>query len=262
MVMRVEEVLWVTTLRELARYCDELLSVSRFQDAAVNGVQVEGRPEVHRLATAVSVSRQTIGEALAWGADALLVHHGLLWGDRPMRITGPLRQRLRLLLQNDLSLLAYHLPLDGHPELGNNARFASALQLEPIEPFAPISGIPIGLVAESSPPRPLPRLLQQIRERTGREPILLPGGPGEVRRVAVLTGSGAAGLLEAAELGCQALLTGEARETTMALARELGVSVIVAGHEATERLGVQALGHHLAEQFGLATVFLHDPNPI
>ncbi len=252
----------MVSLRELTRYCDEVLETSRFRDAAVNGVQVEGRTEVQRLATAVSASRQTISEALAWGADVLLVHHGLLWGDRLGPLTGVLCQRLRLLLKNDLSLLAYHLPLDAHPELGNNALLARSLGLDPVEPFAPVSGVPIGFVAESSTPQPLVRLLDHLRELTGREPLVLPGGPGEVRRVAVLTGSGASALPEAAELGCQVLLTGEARETTMALARELGVTVIAAGHEATERLGVQALGRHVAERFGLETVFLHDPNPV
>ena len=250
------------SLRELTRYCDELLEIARFRDAAVNGVQVEGRAEVRRLATAVSASRQTISEARAWGADALLVHHGLLWGDRLGPITGVIRQRLRLLLADDLSLLAYHLPLDAHPELGNNTLLARSLQLDPIEPFALVSGVPIGFVAESSAPRPLVHLIDQVRELTGREPLVLPGGPAEVRRVAVLSGSGASALPEAAELGCQALLTGEARETTMALARELGVTVIAAGHEATERLGVQALGRHLAERFELETTFLHDPNPV
>lgn len=262
MVAQVREVAPVISLRELARYCDEVLDVARFRDASVNGVQVEGRAEIRRLATAVSASRQTISEALAWGADALLVHHGVLWGDRLGPITGVLRGRLRLLLANDLNLLAYHLPLDAHPELGNNALLARSLQLDPVEPFALVSGVPIGFIAESSSPRPLARLVEQVRELTGRDPLVLPGGPAEVRRVAVLSGSGASALPEAAELGCQALLTGEARETTMALARELGVTVIAAGHEATERLGVQALGQHLAERFELETTFLHDPNPV
>lgn len=252
----------MVALRELARYCDELLLSDRFRDAAVNGVQVEGRGEVQRLATAVSASERTIAEALAWGADALLVHHGLLWGERMGPITGVTRRRLRLLLANDLTLLAYHLPLDAHPELGNNALLARALQLEPAEPFALVSGMPIGLVAHAEPSRPLAAFIQQVRQVVDREPLVLPGGPPDVRRVGVVTGSGTSALAEAAERECDVLVTGEARETTMALARELGVTVVAAGHEATERLGVQALGNHLADTFSLTTVFLHDPNPV
>lgn len=249
-------------LGELVRYCDRLLECSRFRDAATNGLQVEGRSVVRRLAVAVSANRATIERAISWDADALLVHHGLFWGESARAVTGVLRQRLRPLLVHDVSLLAYHLPLDAHPELGNNAQLAFALGLEPVEPFAEIAGNSIGWIARAEPPRPLRDLIAVIEQHTDRAPTVLPGGPETVRRVAILTGSGASALGEAAERGCDVLLTGEARETTMALARELGITVIAAGHEATERLGVQALARHLAATFGLETTFLHDPNPI
>ncbi|MCX7623038.1 MAG: Nif3-like dinuclear metal center hexameric protein [Thermomicrobium sp.] len=249
-------------LHELVRYCDEVLEARRFRDAATNGLQVEGRSPVRRLAVAVSANRATIERAIEWDADALLVHHGLFWGDGLRAVTGFVRQRLRPLLAADVSLIAYHLPLDAHPELGNNAQLAFALGLEPVEPFAEVAGTPIGWIARATEPRALDELTAAVERQTERRPLVLGGGPPVVRRIAILSGSGASALQEAAAAGCDALLTGEARETTMALARELGVSVIVAGHEATERLGVQALARHLKATFGLEIAFLHDPNPI
>ncbi|MCX2727552.1 Nif3-like dinuclear metal center hexameric protein [Thermomicrobium sp. 4228-Ro] len=249
-------------LRDLVRYCDQLLESSRFRDAATNGVQVEGRTAVRRLAVAVSANRATIERAVAWDADVLLVHHGLFWGDGLRSLTGIVRERLRPLLVHEVSLIAYHLPLDAHPELGNNAQLAFALGLEPAEPFAQVAGQPIGWVARANEPRSLDELVAAVQQCTGRPPIVLSGGPPVVRQVAILSGSGASALEEAAALGCEAFLTGEARETTMALARELGVTVIVGGHEATERLGVQALARHLSSAFGLEITFLHDPNPL
>jgi dinuclear metal center YbgI/SA1388 family protein len=249
-------------LHELVRYCNQLLEASRFRDAATNGLQVEGRATVRRLAVAVSANRATIERAVAADADALLVHHGLFWGDGWRALTGIVRQRVRPLLVHEVSLIAYHLPLDAHPELGNNAQLALALGLEPIQPFAEVAGVPIGWIAQASETRHLEELVAAVEALTERQPVVLPGGRSAVRRVAILSGSGASALDEAATYECDVLLTGEARETTMALARELGVTVIVAGHEATERLGVQALARHLAATFGLEVTFLHDPNPI
>ncbi len=249
-------------LHELVRYCDQLLDTSRFRDAATNGLQVEGRPTVRRLAVAVSANRATIERAIAWDADVLLVHHGLFWGDGLRSVSGIARERLRPLLVHEVSLVAYHLPLDAHAELGNNAQLAFALGLEPVEPFAQVAGQPIGWVAQAAEPRTFEDIVRTVAHHTERQPIVLPGGPPVVRRVAILSGSGASALEEAASLGCEVLLTGEARETTMALARELGISVIVGGHEATERLGVQALARHLSATFGLEVAYLHDPNPI
>jgi dinuclear metal center YbgI/SA1388 family protein len=249
-------------MNDIVDFCADFLDIARFRDAAVNGLQVEGGPEVHRLATTVSVSREVISDALAWKADALLVHHGLLWGQRLGPIIGPLRTRLRLLLANDLNLLAYHLPLDAHPEVGNNAQLARALGLSVAEPFAEIDGQFIGAIATSTEPVPLLDLIGQVIEITDREPIVLEGGPRDVQRVAILSGSGSFAVDQAASADCQVLLTGDARESTMAMAREIGVTIIAAGHEATERMGVQALGNLLSQRYCLEERFLNDPNPI
>ncbi len=250
-------------LSELVRYCDQLLEATRFRDAATNGLQVEGRAVVRRLAVAVSANRSTIERAIEADADALLVHHGLFWGDGLRSVTGIARARLRPLLVHEVSLIAYHLPLDAHPEFGNNAQLAFALGLEPAEPFAEVGGTPIGWIATvPGAPQTLDQFLAAVERLTERRPVVLTGGPRLIRRVAIVSGSGASTLADAAAAGCDVLLTGEGRETTMALARELGVTVLLAGHEATERLGVQALARHLSALFGLETVFLHDPNPV
>lgn len=248
--------------KDIINFCNEYLDIGRFRDAGVNGLQVEGRPTIQRLAVAVSISREVISAAVAFKADAILVHHGLLWGQRSGPITGPFRARLRFLFAHDLNLLAYHLPLDAHPEIGNNALLARALGLTVAEPFAQVDGQYIGYIASAPKPVPLLDLIGQVIEITEREPIVLEGGPREVQRVAILTGSGAFALDEAAAAGCQVLLTGDARESTMALARELGVTAIAAGHEATERAGVRALSDLLSQRFGIEVRFVNTPNPI
>lgn len=247
---------------ELVRYCDRVLETGRFRDMATNGLQVEGRRPIRRLAVAVSATQRTIAEAIAHEADLLLVHHGLFWADGVRAITGVLAHRLRPLLVHEINLVAYHLPLDAHPELGNNAQLAIALGLELVEPFAEVYGVPVGWIAFANPPMSQDELITRVTHITERTPLLLPGGPPSITRVAILSGSGSSALSEAAERGCDLLLTGEARETTMALARELGISVLVAGHEATERLGVQALAKHLSQSFGLESIFIPDPNPL
>ena len=247
---------------EIVNYCNEYLDVDRFRDAGINGLQVEGGPGIQRLAAAVSISREVISSAVALRAEAILVHHGLLWGQRSGPINGPFRARLRFLLANDLNLIAYHLPLDAHPEIGNNVLLARALRLTVTKPFAPVDGQFIGCIASAPNPVPLLDLIGQVIEITEQEPIILRGGPREVRRVGILSGSGVFAIDEAVAAGCQALLTGDARESTMALARELGITVIAAGHEATERVGVRALMELLSERFGIEVHFVNTPNPI
>ncbi|MDI3340659.1 MAG: Nif3-like dinuclear metal center hexameric protein [Sphaerobacter sp.] len=247
---------------DIVTFCAGFLAVDEFRDAAINGLQVEGRRSVERIAVAVSASQHTIEAALAWGADALLVHHGLLWGERLGPIVGPLRYRLKGLLAADLNLLAYHLPLDAHSEIGNNARLAAALGLNVVDRCAEVHGQPIGVIATPAEPTALTEIVARLAGVTEREPLVLAGGPPLVGRVAIVSGSGYAALDEAAAAGCDALLTGDVRESTMALARELGVTVVAGGHEATERLGVQALAEVLEQEFGVETRFLPDPNPV
>ncbi len=252
----------MVSARELIEFCSTTLDATRFRDAAINGLQVEGNPLVRRIATAVSVNEWIIRGAVDWNADMLLVHHGLLWGERTDAIQGPFRTRLHLLLEADMTLAAYHLPLDAHATLGNNALLVKRLGLSMTQPFAEIAGQPIGFTAASASGIELDELAHRVEDVTSRKPSVLPGGPTHVERVAVVSGSGYSTLEEAATLGCHALVTGDVREPTMALARELHVSVIAGGHEATERLGVQALADLLTATFQIETRFFSDPNPI
>lgn len=249
---------------ELIAWCEDRLRGPAFRDAGVNGLQVEGATEVRKLAAAVSTSLVTIDAALAWGADALLVHHGLLWGGELGPINGVFARRLRRLFAADLNLIAYHLPLDAHPEIGNNALLAAAAGYERTGRFASIGGEPLGVIGERMDGETLEGLSRGLTTLTGREPTIVGGlEPGTgVRRVGFLSGSGYGSLEEARAYGCRALVTGDIREPTMSEARELEIAVIAAGHEATERLGVQALARELAARFDLETPFISDPNPI
>jgi dinuclear metal center YbgI/SA1388 family protein len=251
----------------LIGYCDERLRATAFQDAGVNGLQVEGRAEIRRLAVAVSTSRVTLSHAVEWDADALLVHHGILWGGRLGPLTGILAARLRLLFQHDLNLIAYHLPLDAHPEVGNNVLLARALGLDPsidADRFGFVGNEPLGIVGGAAPARTVAEIAAALRQVTDREPVLVgetvPSNP--VRRAGILSGSGSSAVQEVVELGCQLLVTGDVREPTMAEAREHGIAVLAGGHEATERLGVQALARELADRFDVETRFIADPNPV
>lgn len=256
---------WSVVSRDaILNYCDERLSATDFQDVAVNGLQVSGSQDIARLAVAVSTSAQTIDAAANWGADALLVHHGLLWGSRLQPLVGVLAERLRLLFQHDINLIAYHLPLDAHEEIGNCALLADRVGYQPTGRFASIGGQPLGVIGTRDDDITLPDLLATLQRELDRVPTTV----GDVNldspisRVGFLTGSGYSAVEEARQLGCQALVTGDVREPTMAEARELGISVIAAGHEATERFGVQALANEIHQKFGIETRFFPDPNPV
>lgn len=249
---------------DLTGWADQRLRVPAFADVAVNGLQIAGRTEVTRLADAVSTSQHTLREAVAWSADALLVHHGLLWGSRSGPITGVFAERLRLVLANDLNLIAYHLPLDGHPEIGNCALLAREAGYEAAGRFALVGGEPLGVIGVRDEPQTVGELLETLAAITEREPLAVGAVDTrpELSRVGFLTGSGYSALDEAVAAGCDALVTGDVRESTMAEARESGLVVVAAGHEATERLGVQALAAELSGEFGLETRFIPDPNPV
>lgn len=243
---------------DLVDYTGRLLEVSRFRDYCPNGLQVEGRVETRTIATAVTASLAVLERAVAAGADTLLVHHGYFWKNEPLAVTGPRKARLALLLRNELNLLAYHLPLDAHPELGNNAALARRLDLRLDGWFADQA-----IAAWGAPTQPLTlgEFARKVGERLARPPLVI-GGERALRRIAWCTG-GAQDLLAAAvDLGVDAYLTGEASERTVHLARETGVAFLAAGHHATERYGVQALGAHLAERFGLEHLFLDEENPV
>lgn len=246
-------------LSELQDYNASLLQTGQFKDYCPNGVQVEGRPEVLRIATAVTASKQVLDEAIAWGADAILVHHGYFWRNEDACITGVKKQRIAQLLKNEVSLLAYHLPLDAHAELGNNAQLGKLLGLVAQGRFGDQG---IAYTGTLEYPLTLASFSQQVALRLQRTPQVIGEGTRVLRRVAWCSG-GAQGYFEAAiAQGVDAYLTGEISEQNFHLANETGVAFIAAGHHATERPGIQALGAHLAERFGLQHRFFDQNNPI
>ena len=246
-------------LNELRDYNASLLQTSLFKDYCPNGIQVEGRTEVRRIATGVTASQQVLDEAIAWGADAILVHHGYFWRNEDATIVGIKKRRIAQLLRNDVSLLAYHLPLDAHAELGNNAQLGKLLGLVPDGRFGEQNIAWSGALEQ---PQTLAQFTRQIDHALQRAPQVIGDASRSIKRVAWCSG-GAQGCFEAAiALGADAYITGEISEQNYHLARENGVAFIAAGHHATERYGIQALGEHLAGRFGLEHRFFDQDNPI
>ena len=239
------------------RMLDDLLSPARFRDYCPNGLQVEGREQIGLVVTGVTASLALLEAALAAGADAIVVHHGLFWKGDDMRVTGPKKRRLELLLKNGLNLYGYHLPLDAHPELGNNAQLARQLGFAITGRFAEQE---IGFLGEV-PETTAQALADAVGTRLARPALLVGDGGRKVAKVAWCTG-GAQGYFEGAiAAGCDLFLSGEISEQTTHLARESGVPYIAAGHHATERYGVQALGRYLEEQGGVRHQFIDIDNP-
>ncbi|MCU0293533.1 MAG: Nif3-like dinuclear metal center hexameric protein [Thermoanaerobaculaceae bacterium] len=248
---------------QLVAYLDDLLDVDDVQDASLNGLQVSGRPEIRRLATAVSASAELFVQAAAWGADAVLVHHGLLWrDDEPPRLVGSFRERVRLLLDNDLSLLAYHLPLDRHPVHGHAAVLARGLGLDRLERFGYFSGVALGFAGVFGDPITVEDLTARVSKACGQEPQVFAGGPPMVASVGIVTGGAPHGFDEAVTDGLDAYITGEAREWVLHRAAEDGVHYIAAGHYASERFGLWSLGEFLTRRQGLEVQFFDFPNPV
>lgn len=249
------------TLSQLVGAADQLLQPQLFQDYCPNGLQVEGRAEVRRLVSGVTASRALLEAAIADGADAVFVHHGYFWKGEDPRVVGMKRERLALLLRHDISLLVYHLPLDAHPTLGNNAQLAQRLGIEITGGLQPDSPRPIGNVGRLAAPLPLERFGERVMQQLGRQPLLVRGGDRPIETVAWCTGGGQSYIEQAAALGVDAFLTGEVSEQTVHVARELGIHFIAAGHHATERYGAQAVGARLAEQLGIGHRFIDIDNP-
>ena len=247
------------TLAALESYCNRLLDAGAFADYCPNGVQVDaGTGDIRRLLTGVTASQALIDAALERQADLLLVHHGFFWKGEPETLTGMKGRRIRTLMQGSVNLLAYHLPLDAHPEFGNNRQLGLRLGLDQC---AALEG---GLLWQAELPEPESpdQLAQRITAALQRTPLHLPGGPQRIRRVGWCSG-GAQGLIEqAAAAGLDAFISGEVSEQTLHQARELGIHYFAAGHHATERYGVQALGAHLEREFGLEHQFLDLNNPV
>ena len=241
---------------EIVGYANELLEIERFPEFAPQGLQVVGSAEVTSIACGVSCSRELFERAVGLGADFVLVHHGLFWRNEPLVVDARLRGRLEALFRGDASLVAYHLALDAHPTLGNNAQLAARIGATTVGPFGGVGqGCTIDAVS-------VDELAARVDEAVGRAPLVLRGGDGPIERLAVSTGAAGHDLVQAAHEGYDALLTGEPEEPSAATARELGIHLIAGGHHATERFGVQALAGHLAERFDLEWEFVEIDNPV
>jgi dinuclear metal center YbgI/SA1388 family protein len=250
-------------LASILEELDRLLDPASFEDHAPNGLQVPGKPEITTVATGVSAGLELFERAAAASAELVLVHHGLFWEGQPRALSPGLAARLRVLLAADINLVAYHLPLDAHPEVGNNALIAEGLGCDHRTPFGVHRGREIGFVAGFSEDGvPAPELFERVGSLTGREPLVFDSGPPHVRQLGIVSGGAAGDLQPAIDAGLDAFLTGEPAEPVMAQAREAGVHFIAAGHYATETFGVRRLGELVAERFGVTHEFIDVPNPV
>ena len=257
----------------LTDFCDEYLSAAAFKDYAPNGLQVDGGRPIQRIVTGVTACEALIDAAIADRADAILVHHGYFWKGEPAPITGMKGQRIRKLMQHGISLIGYHLPLDAHPRIGNNAKLAELLDMTIIGALYPSESHPVGNIATCTPQN-AQSLITQITDALGRLPLHISahyqtsdtdGYNGQnnrpIERVGICTGGAQDMIEQAALMGCDAFISGEISERTTHIARELGIDYFACGHHATERGGIQALGDVIAQQFGLAVTFIDIDNP-
>jgi dinuclear metal center YbgI/SA1388 family protein len=247
-----------TTRDGLVAYLDDYLAIMDIPDASPNGLQVQGRARVGKLAFAVDASVQTIRAAVKSRADMLIVHHGLFWGTH-QQIVGNLYKRIAALIKADLSLYAVHLPLDCHQEIGNNVELARLLDLKVVGRFGDYHGVIIGTLAHCEKPLRRERLTDNINKRLEVEVDLLPFGPAEVRNVGIISGEAAKFAEDARRSGCDTLITGESSHTAYHMAKEAGINVIYGGHYATETVGLRALAEHLRQTLNLSCKFISAP---
>ncbi|MDR3433900.1 MAG: type 2 GTP cyclohydrolase I [Rouxiella aceris] len=242
---------------ELENIINQKLAVASFQDYAPNGLQVEGAHQVKRIVTGVTASQKLLDAAVAHQADTLIVHHGYFWKNEPAAVRGIKRKRLKTLLLNDINLYGYHLPLDAHPQLGNNAQLAQLFGIEvlgEVMPLVPYGDLPAAVSPDS--------LRQTIEQQLGRQVLhSAEGGPERIRRLAWCSGGGQGFIQQAADFGVDAFITGEVSEQTIHIAREMGLHFFAVGHHASERYGVKALGEWLAAEYGLEVSFIDIDNP-
>ncbi len=253
----------MASLHTILEHLAELLRPSDFDDFGPNGLQVPGREQVETVVTGVSASAELFTRARAEDADLVLVHHGLFWAGPPRPLDRAAKRRLQLLFDADMSLAAYHLPLDSHLEHGNNALLAAAVGCSGWDGFAAHRGATIG-VAGRFPGDGIPpgELVSRVRAATDREPLAFTDGPDRVRTVGIVSGAGADYLEDAIAAGLDAFVTGEPIERVMTRTREAGVHFLAAGHYATETFGVRRIGDLVAARFGVRHVFVDVPNPI
>jgi dinuclear metal center YbgI/SA1388 family protein len=247
---------------ELIAFLDDLLESPGRPDYGPNGLQVPGTEEVELVVTGVSAHRELFEQAAAAGAQMVLCHHGIFWGEEAGPVTEQLKARLKLLFDNDMTLAAYHLPLDAHPEVGNNALICKGLGLERGAPFGEAKGAPIGWVGTTPEPLSIGELVERSTTLFGSAPLVFESGPAEIRRVGIVSGGGSSILDEAIALRLDAFVTGEPTEHVMADAREGGIHFLACGHYASETFGIRRLGELLAERFGVEHRFIEIPNPI
>lgn len=247
----------------LVAACDQELKASGFKDYTLNGLQVQGRSEIKRLLSGVTACQALLDEAVEWQADAIVVHHGYFWKNEPVALTGMKQRRIRTLLANDINLLAYHLPLDAHPVLGNNAQLAKRFDWQFERCLDGALGEGLLWMGHTVEPCRLATLEAQVATVLNRPPLTIESASGarEIDKIAWCTGGAQDMILQAAEGGAQAFVSGEISERTTHLAREMGIHYLAAGHHATERYGVEALGNWLAARFGIEHRFVDIDNP-
>lgn len=246
---------------EMEKYLALTLDINRFRDYCPNGLQVQGRDRIRRLVTGVTASLALLEQAVEAGADAVLVHHGYFWRGEDARVVGQKHRRLKVLLANDINLFAYHLPLDMHEQMGNNAQLARQLGLLPASRFGEDGIGWLGRPADDAI-RTVGQLADRINAALGREPLVIGDREAPLGPVGWCTGAAQGYLGDAAAAGASTYLSGEISEPTVHLARESGIAYLACGHHATERYGVQALGQHLADVFGMEHRFIDIPNPV
>ncbi len=243
-------------VKDLNNYLNTLLQPERFSDYCPNGLQVEGKPEINKIVTGVTASMNLLKAAQKSNADAILVHHGYFWRGESLPITGIKKQRVQYLLQHDINLFAYHLPLDMQPELGNNVMLAKQLGL------SVKSWVDMLALVDLEKPQTLQSFVELVNEKLNRKAIVIGDLTKPIKRIALCTGAAQGYIEQAVAAGVDVYLSGEISEQTVHVARETNVSYISAGHHATERYGIQALGEHLAQKFGLIHEFIDCENPI
>jgi dinuclear metal center YbgI/SA1388 family protein len=250
-------------ITQLVDHLDRLLAIDAFRDYGPNGLQVPGPTQVQTVVTGVSANGPLIDAAVARGADLVVVHHGLFWRGDPQQITPILHRRLKPLFDHDVALAAYHLPLDAHPELGNNALLGRALGGVDQQPFAEHDGQAIGVRVTFDPPLEVEQLAARVRAAVGgREPLVIAAGPAQIRTLGIVSGAATDDVDQAIALGLDAFLTGEPAERAFSIATDAGIHFLAAGHHATETFGVRALGEVLQRDFGVEHHFIDVENPI
>jgi dinuclear metal center YbgI/SA1388 family protein len=249
-------------LSELVHWCNQTLQANAFKDYCPNGLQIEGKAEVQHVVSSVTASLEAIETALEIGADALMVHHGFFWKGEASPLVGLKGRRIKQLMQADISLIAYHLPLDAHPQLGNNAALAEILDITISGALDLSERFPIGHIGEFEQPLSSLAVQQLLAQRLGQMPVMVADPAKMIQRIGFCSGAAQDYLYKAADQGCDAYFSGEISERTYHEAREYGIAYFAAGHHATERYGIQRLASALAQQFGIQHSYVELNNPI